>query len=54
MNLYLFILERNEWMNEWKEWMKKEMNTFIQQGCIKIIKSGSIDIYNVTKALYFR
>ncbi|XDV46539.1 hypothetical protein PO909_014421, partial [Leuciscus waleckii] len=27
----------------------KEMNTFIQQGCIKLIKSDSKDIYNVTK-----
>ena len=27
----------------------KEINTFIQQGCIKSIKSDSKDIYNVTK-----
>jgi len=25
------------------------MNTFIHQGCIKLIKSGSKDIYNVIK-----
>ncbi len=25
------------------------MNTFIQQGCIKLIKIDSEDIYNVTK-----
>ncbi len=30
------------------------MNTFIQQGCIKLIKSGSKDIYNVTKDFYFK
>ncbi len=27
----------------------KEMNTFLQQGCIKFIESNSKDIYNVTK-----
>jgi len=27
----------------------KEINTFIQQGCIKLINSDSKDIYNVTK-----
>jgi len=26
-----------------------EMNTFIQQGCIKVIKNVSKDIYNVSK-----
>ena len=31
----------------WKQ--IKEINTFIQQGCIKSIKSDSKDIYNVTK-----
>ncbi len=30
------------------------MNTFIQQGCIKVIKGDSIDIYNVAKAFYFK
>jgi len=30
----------------------KEMNTFIQLGCIKLIKSDSKDIYNVTKILF--
>ncbi len=30
------------------------MNTFIQQGCIKLIKSDSKDIYNVTKTLFFK
>jgi len=29
------------------------MNTFIQQGHIKLIKSESKDIYNVTKDFYF-
>jgi len=32
----------------------KEINTFIQEGCIQLIKSDSKDIYNVTKAFYFR
>ncbi len=27
----------------------KEINTFIQQGCIKLMKNGSEDSYNVTK-----
>ncbi len=31
----------------------KDINTFIQQGCIKLIKSDSKDIYNVTKDFYF-
>ncbi len=31
-----------------------EINTFIQQGCIKLIKSDITDIYNVTKDLYFK
>ncbi len=30
------------------------MNTFIQQGHNKLIKSDSEDIYNVTKYLYFK
>ncbi len=30
----------------------KEINTIIQQGCIKLIKSYSKGIYNVTKHLY--
>ncbi len=30
------------------------MNTVIQQGCIKLIKSDSKHIYNVTKDLYFK
>ncbi len=29
------------------------MNAFIQQGCVKLVKSDSKDIYNVTKDLYF-
>ncbi len=31
-----------------------EINTFIQQGSFKLIKSDDKDIYNVTKDLYFR
>jgi len=31
---------------------KEKSNTFIQQGCIKMIKSESKDIYNGTKDLY--
>ncbi len=31
-----------------------ESNTFILQGCIKLIKSDDKDIYNVTKDFYFR
>ncbi len=30
------------------------MNTFIQQGHIKLIKSDSEDIYNVTKDFCFK
>jgi len=33
-------------------YLKFEINTFIQQGCIKLIKSDSKDIYNVTKAVW--
>ncbi len=32
----------------------KEMSTFIHQGCIKLIKSDSKDVYNVTKDFYFK
>ncbi len=32
----------------------KEIDTFIQQGCIKLIKSEGIDIYNVTVDFYFK
>ncbi len=32
----------------------EEINDFIQQGCIKLIKSDSKDIYNVTKDCYFK
>ncbi len=32
----------------------KENSTFIQQGCIKLIKSYCKDIYNVTKDFYFK
>ncbi len=32
----------------------KEMNTFIQQGRIKLIKRDSKDIYNVIKDFYFK
>jgi len=30
------------------------MNNFIQQESIKLMKSDSTDIYNVTKDLYFK
>ncbi len=35
----------------WGQWdlFFKEINTFIQQWCIKVIKSDSKDIYNITK-----
>ncbi len=32
----------------------KEINTFILQGCIKLIKSDSKDIHYVTKDVYFK
>ncbi len=32
----------------------KEMYYFIQQRCIKLVKSDSKDIYNVNKNCYFR
>jgi len=32
---------------------KKKKNTFIQGGCIKLIKRNSKDIYNVTYDFYF-
>ncbi len=31
-----------------------EINTFIQQGSFKLIKSDDKDIYNITKYFYFR
>jgi len=31
---------------------KKKSNTFIYQGCYKLIKSDSEDLYNVTKDFY--
>ncbi len=30
------------------------INTLIQQGCINVIKSDRIDVYEVTKHLYFK
>ncbi len=35
-------------------WGKKEINTFIQQRCIKLIQSDSKDIYNVAVYFYFK
>ncbi len=35
------------------KYLFKESDTFIQQGCITLIKSDSKDIYNVTKDFYF-
>ncbi len=32
----------------------KEINTFINHGCIKLIKSVIKDIYNVTKNVHFK
>jgi len=32
----------------------KAVNTFIQQGCFKLIKSDNKDIYNVTRDFYFK
>ncbi len=32
--------------------LSNEINTFVQQGPIKLIKSDSKDIYNVTKDFY--
>ncbi len=32
----------------------KEINTFIEQGCIKLISNESKYIYNVTEDLYFK
>ncbi len=32
----------------------KEMRTFIQKGCMKLINSDSKDIHNVTQDLYFK
>ncbi len=31
-----------------------EINTFIKQGCFKLIKSDDKNIYNATKYFYFR
>ncbi len=30
------------------------MNTLIQEGCIKLIKSDIKDIYNITQDFYFK
>ncbi len=42
--LFLFIFN--------KKIVKEEINTIIQQECIKLIKSDNKDIYNVTNYLY--
>ncbi len=34
--------------------ISQEFNTFVQQGCIKLIKSDNKDMYNVAKDFYFR
>jgi len=31
---------------------EEEINTFIEQGCIKLIKSDSTDIYKIKKHFY--
>jgi len=33
---------------------EEEINTFIEQGCIKLFESESKDIYNVSKYFYFK
>ncbi len=38
----------------WQEDFFKEINTFIQQECIKLIKTDSKFIYIVTKDFYFK
>ncbi len=38
----------------WGQSFLREINTFIQQGCIKLIKNDSKEIYNVTKYFYFK
>ncbi len=37
-----------------KVFFLNEINIFIQQRCIKFIKSDSKDIYNLTKDFYFK
>lgn len=37
-----------------QQYFSQEINTFIQYGCIKLIKGGSKDIYIVTKSIYFK
>ncbi len=32
----------------------KEINTFIQQGCIKLVKTDNKDLYIVLKPFYFK
>ncbi len=32
--------------------MSEQIHTFILQGCIKVIKSDSKDIYNVTEIIF--
>jgi len=38
----------------WGTHLKKEINTFIQQECIKLIKSKNKDISMIKKKLYFK
>ncbi len=38
----------------WKKTKKKEINNFIRTDIIKLIKSDSKGIHNVTKDLYFK
>ncbi len=44
--------EKLHLINKWIK--KKNVNTFIQQGCIKVAKSDNEDIYNVIKTIIFQ
>jgi len=49
-------IPQETYMKTWRlhEDFFKEINTFIQRGLIKLMKSYSNGIYNVTKGFYFK
>ncbi len=52
--LYYIILVLNIYSKLIFIYEIRKNNIFIQQGCIKLIKSDSKDIYNVSKDFYFK
>ncbi len=51
---FIYIAFLTTQCHDCTEILFKEINTFIHTGFIKLIKSDSKDMYNVTKDFYFK